>query len=135
MSEVLAGIDVGDVDFDDGDDVSDGGDGIAECHGGVAEPAGIDDDAPGRQLVVERLVDIVDEGALVVGLEPLEVGVGHSGLHLSSDGIEAACAVYFGLSLSQQVEVGTVDYEYHLTLTLRVGGRVLLRRSIASMTE
>ena len=101
---LLAGIDVADVDLDDGR--GDGGNGIVDGHAGVAVAAGVEDDAVGGEA---HLMEAVDEFPLDVALvvddfyvkELLPKAVNHF-LHggMSIDG---------RLALARKVKVRSVD--------------------------
>ena len=68
LAEVLARLDGTDVDLDSGD--GDGLEGVQDCHARVRVSRRVDDDAV--DLAV-GLLDLVDDAALVVGLENLDL--------------------------------------------------------------
>jgi len=109
LAEVLAGLDGADVDLDGGD--GDGLEGVQDRHAGVRVGRRIDDDAV--DLAV-GLLDLVDDAALVVGLEDLDLVEALRGTCLLADLYQAVvvvAAVDAWLANAEHVEVGAVNDE------------------------
>ena len=108
MTEILAGVDVADVDFD-GRNLH-RHQRVVQRDRGVRIAAGVDDDAGG--LLGMRLVDEVDQFAFAVGLPAIglepELGRG-LGAQLLDIG-ERGMAIGFGLAGPQQIEVRAVEH-------------------------
>ena len=68
LAEILAGLDGADMDLDGRD--GDGLEGIEDCDAGVRVGGRVDDDAVDHAV---GLLDLVDDVALVVGLEHLDL--------------------------------------------------------------
>lgn len=108
MSEFFSGMDVADVDLHEGNRNS--CESIAQRHAGVSKTARVDNDELGFST---SLVDPVDDGSFVVGLEVLNLdsqvfALRSCGCH---DIRERGAAVHLWLSRAQKVEVGAVDDE------------------------
>ena len=109
MAEVLAGFDGADVDLDGGD--GDGLEGVQDRNARVRVGCRIDDDAV--DLAV-GLLDLVDDAALVVGLEDLDLVKALRGAGFLADldqAVIVVAAVDARLANAKHVEVGTVDDE------------------------
>lgn len=109
LAEVLAGLDGADVDLDGGD--GDGLEGVQDRHAGVRVGRRIDDDAV--DLAV-GLLDLVDDAALVVGLEDLDLVEALRGTCLLADldqAVVVVAAVDAWLANAEHVEVGAVNDE------------------------
>ena len=109
LAEVLAGFDGADVDLDGGD--GDGLEGVEDCDARVRVGSRIDDDAV--DLAV-GLLDLVDDAALVVGLEHLDLVKALRSTCLLADldqAVVVVAAVDARLSNAEHVEVGAVDNE------------------------
>ena len=104
VAELLALVDIGDVDLDDGS--RDGTDGIVKGHTGVGVGTGVEDDTIGCEAY---LVELVDEGTLVVALEIGELHMGVLGTQLLQIVFKGAGAVDARLAAAEEVEVGTVE--------------------------
>ena len=108
---LLAGIDVADVDLDDGR--GDGGYGIVDGDTGVAVAPGVEDDAVGSEA---HLMEAVDEFALDVALVVADFYVGEllpkAVYHLFHGGV----SIDGGLTFAGEVQIGAVDnlYSFHL---------------------
>ena len=108
LSEFLAGVDVAEVDFDDGQ--PDAGDRVAEGDGVVGESARVDDDRVGPLSV---FLDRVDEDAFVIGLEDADFDVefGRLGFDFDIDVGEGLFAVEFRFAEPGHVQVWSVEDE------------------------
>ena len=108
VAEAFALVDVRDVDLDHRP--VEGLERVKDGDGGMGEGGRIDDDARGG---VPRLVDPVDQLALVVGLPEVDDqpvrGGGRDAQCL--DVGEGGGAVDLRLSLAEEVEVGSVEHE------------------------
>ena len=101
---------------------------VEDRDGGVGEGAGVDDDAGGP---VPRLVDPVDQLALVVGLLQLDLvpGLRCDGGAGGGDVVQRLVAVDFGLAATQEVQVGSVqDKDRAHAASCGVGPRSASRR-------
>ena len=109
LAEVLADFDGADVDLDGGD--GDGLEGVEDCDARVRVGGRVDDDAV--DLTVS-LLDLVDDAALVVGLEDFDLVKALRGACLLADldqAVVVVAAVDARLANAEHVEVGTVDDE------------------------
>lgn len=109
LAEVLARLDGTDVDLDGGD--SDGLEGVQDGNAGVCVSCRVDDDAV--DLAV-GLLDLVDDAALVVGLEDLDLVKALCGAGLLADldqAVVVVAAVDARLANAEHIEVGAVDDE------------------------
>src|SRR5690606_17967499 len=106
----FAGMDVGDVDFDDRRLRV--GEGIADRVAVVGEGASVDDDAGAFRGMI---LDEVDDRALMIGLERLNRNCWSAMRRLLAepvnDGLEGRGSVLLGFSGAELVEIWTVDYE------------------------
>ena len=109
MAERLAGVDVREMDLDYRQFRDQQR--IAQRDRGVGEAGGVDDDAVG---VVARLVDPLDELALVVALAELDrdVELGRALLARDLDVAERLATVDLRLAHAEHVEVGPVQHEH-----------------------
>lgn len=109
LTEVLARLDGADVDLNGGD--GDGFEGVEDRHAGVRVGSRVDDDAV--DLAV-GLLDLVDDAALVVRLEDLDLVKALRGACLLADldqAVVVVAAVDARLANAEHVEVGSVDDE------------------------
>ena len=109
LAEVLARLDGADVDLDGGD--GDGLEGVENRDARVRVGRRIDDDAV--DLAV-GLLDLVDNAALVVGLEDLDLVEALDGASFLADldqAVVVVAAVDARLANAEHVEVGAVDDE------------------------
>lgn len=109
LAEILAGLYGADVDLHGGD--GDGLEGIEDCDARVRVGGRVDDDAV--DLAV-GLLDLVNDAALVVGLEDLDLVKALRGACLLADlnqAVIAIAAVDAWLANAEHVEVGAVDDE------------------------
>ena len=109
LAEVLSLLDGADVDLDGGD--GDGFEGVEDRHAGVRVGSRVDDDAV--DLAV-GLLNLVDDAALVVGLEDLDLVKTLCSACLLADldqAVVVVAAVDARLANAEHVEVGTVDDE------------------------
>lgn len=109
LAEVFAGLDGADVDLDGRD--GDGFERVQDGYAGVRVSRRVDDDAV--DLAVS-LLDFVDDAALVVGLEDLDLVKALCGACLLADldqAVVVVAAVDARLANAEHVEVGTVDDE------------------------
>lgn len=109
LAEVLARLDGADVDLNGGD--GDGFERVQDGYAGVRVGRRVDDDAV--DLAVS-LLDLVDDAALVVGLEDLDLVKALRGACLLADLYQAVvvvAAVDARLANAEHVEVGAVDDE------------------------
>ena len=109
LAEVLAGLDGTDMDLDGRD--GDGLEGVQDRHARVRVGGRVDDDAV--DLAV-GLLDLVDDTALVVGLEDLDLveALGGAGFLADLDqAVIVVVAVDARLANAEHVEVGAVDDE------------------------
>lgn len=109
LAEVLARLDGADVDLNGGD--GDGFERVQDGYAGVRVGRRVDDDAV--DLAV-GLLDLVDDAALVVGLEDLDLVKALRGACLLADLYQAVvvvAAVDARLANAEHVEVGAVDDE------------------------
>lgn len=109
LAEVLARLDGTDVDLDGGD--GDGLKGVQDRHACVRVSRRVDDDAVD---VAVCLLDLVDDAALVVGLEDLDLVKALCGAGLLADldqAVVVVAAVDARLANAEHVEVGSVDDE------------------------
>ena len=109
LAEVLARLDGTDVDLDGGD--CDGLEGVQDRHAGVRVSRRVDDDAVDLAVC---LLDLVDDAALVVGLEDLDLVEALCGACLLADldqTVVVVAAVDARLANAEHVEVGSVDDE------------------------
>ena len=129
LAEVLAGLDGTDVDLDGGD--GNGLEGVQDRHARVRVGRRVDDDTV--DLAV-GLLDLVDDAALVVGLEHLDLVKALCGAGLPADldqAVVVVAAVDARLANAEHVEVGAVDDEcFHgcFLCGLVGGGACCLRR-------
>lgn len=129
LAEVLARLDGADVDLNGGD--GDGFEGVENRHARVRVGRGVDDDAV--DLAV-GLLDLVDDAALVVGLEDLDLVKTLCGACLLAgldQAVVVVAAVDTRLANAEHVEVGSVDDEcFHgcFLCGLVGGGACCLRR-------
>ena len=106
LAEVLAGLDGADVDLDGGD--GDGFEGVEDRHARMCVGRRVDDNAV--DLAV-GLLDLVDDAALVVGLEDLDFVKALRGACLLADldqAVVVIAAVDARLANAEHVEVGAV---------------------------
>ena len=110
LAERLALVDLGDVDFDRGD--LNCLERVKERHGRVGVRAGIDNYSV--ILIEIRLLDVVDQVALVVALEALDLDAVLCAVRSNHSHKRLVCgrAVDVGLSDAEHVEVGAVKNEY-----------------------
>lgn len=97
------------MDLNGGD--GDGFEGVEDCHAGVCVSCRVDDDAV--DLAVS-LLDLVDDAALVVGLEDLDLVKALRGACLLADLYQAVVvvvAVDARLTNAEHVQIGTIDDE------------------------
>lgn len=109
LAEVLAGLDGAYVDLHCGD--GDGLEGVEDRHARMRVSCRVDDDAV--DLAV-GLLDLVDDAALVVGLEDLDLVKALRGARLLADldqAVVVVAAVDTRLANAEHVEVGAVDDE------------------------
>ena len=109
LAEVLACFDGADVDLDGGD--GDGLEGIEDRYARMRVSGRVDDDAV--DLAV-GLLDLVDDAALVVGLEDLDLVKALCGTRLLANldqAVVVVAAVDARLANAEHVEVGSVDDE------------------------
>ena len=109
LAEVLARLDGADVNLDGGD--GDGFEGVQDGHARVRVGSRVDDNAV--DLAVGFL-DLVDNAALVVGLEDLDLVKALRGSRLLADldqAVVVVVAVDARLANAEHVEVGAVDDE------------------------
>lgn len=109
LAEVLSRLDGADVDLNGGD--GDGFEGVEDRHAGVRVGSRVDDDAV--DLAV-GLLDLVDDAALVVRLEDLDLVKALRGACLLADldqAVVVVAAVDARLANAEHVEVGAVDDE------------------------
>lgn len=109
LAEVLAGLDSADVDLDGGD--GDGLESVQNRHARVRVSCRVDDDAVDLAVC---LLDLVDDAALVVGLEDLDLVETLCGTCLLADldqTVVVVAAVDARLANTEHVEVGAVDDE------------------------
>lgn len=129
LAEVFAGLDGADVNLNGGD--GDGLEGVQDGYAGVRVGRRVDDDAV--DLAVGFL-DLVDDAALVVGLEDLDLVKALRGARLLADldqAVVVVAAVDARLANSEHVEVGAVDDKYFhgcFLCGLVGGGACCLRR-------
>lgn len=108
VAEGLAAVEVGDVDLDGGAGGAE--EGVAEGDAGVGEGAAVDDNA--IDAGIGGGGDAVEEGALVVALEKIEMGVrGEFGAEGGFEVGEGGGAVDLGLTFAEAVEVRAVEDE------------------------
>lgn len=109
LAEVFAGLDGADVDLHSWD--GDGLEGVEDGHARVRVSRRVDDDAV--DLAV-GLLDLIDDAALVVGLEDLDLVKTLRGACLLADlyqTVVVIAAVDARLANTEHVEVGAVDDE------------------------
>lgn len=109
LTEVLARLDGADVDLNGGD--GDGFERVQDGYAGVRVGRRVDDDAV--DLAVS-LLDFVDDAALVVGLEDLDLVKTLCGTRLLANldqAVVVVAAVDARLANAEHVEVGSVDDE------------------------
>ena len=109
LAEVLALLDGTDVDLHSGD--GDGLEGVQDRHARVRVSCRVDDDAVDLAVC---LLDLVDDAALVVGLEDLDLveALRSAGLLADLDQtVVVVAAVDARLANAEHVEVGAVDDE------------------------
>lgn len=108
MPEFFAGIDVGEVDFDDGE--ANGGHGIAQGDGGVRISARVEEDAGGPS---PRVVQGVDQGAFAIGLVGADFDAEFAARfdEAGVDVREGEAPVDFRFAGAEDVEVGAVEEE------------------------
>ena len=109
LAEVLARLHGADVDLDGGD--GDGLEGVQDRHAGVRVSCRVDDDAVDLAVC---LLDLVDDAALVVGLEDLDLVEALCGAGLLADldqAVIVVAAVDARLANAEHVEVGSIDDE------------------------
>ena len=116
VTEILAGVDVGEVDFHGLQTGCDHG--VAQGHAGVGETAGVEDETgePG----IAPFVNLVNEHSLVVGLEGVDFAFAGCcfGFYLFLDLVECDGTVNLGFAFAQAVEVGAVEESNLLHLAL-----------------
>lgn len=108
VAEVLASMDIADVDFDGADLYARNR--VAQRHARMRERAGVDDHTGcGRSV----LVDVIKQVALVVGLErqhtESRAATSSPVGHIADDLIESDGAIGARFTLAEQVEVRPVD--------------------------
>ncbi len=103
MAIRLAFCDIGDVDLDNGD--ANGADAVGQGDGGVGVASGVHHNGV---ILSISLLQFVDQQAFVIGLEVGELVLGKTFVKLEQILFEGLTAVYFGFTLAQEVEVGTV---------------------------
>lgn len=129
LAEVLARLDGTDVDLDGGD--GDGLEGVQDRHARVRVSRRVDDDAVNLAVC---LLDLVDDAALVVGLEDLDLVEALCGAGILADldqAVVVVAAVDARLANAEHIEVGSVDDEsFHgcFLCGLVCGGACCLRR-------
>lgn len=109
LAEVLAGLDGADVDLNGGD--ADGFERVQDGHARMCVGRRVDDDAVDLAI---SLLDLVDDAALVVGLEDLDLVKALRGARLLADLYQAVvviAAVDAWLANAEHVEVWSVDDE------------------------
>lgn len=109
LAEVFAGLDGADVDLHSRD--SDGLEGVEDGHARMRVGCRVDDDAVDLPI---GLLDLVDDAALVVGLEDLDLVKALCGACLLADldqAVVVVAAVDARLANAEHVEVGAVDDE------------------------
>ena len=109
LAEILAGLDGADVDLHGGD--GHGLEGIEDRYACVRVGCWVDDDAV--DLAV-GLLDLVDDAALVVGLEDLDLVKALRGARLLADldqAVVVVAAVDARLANAEHVQIGAVDDE------------------------
>ena len=109
LAEVLAGLDGADVDLDGRD--GDGLESVQNRHACVRVGCRVNDDAVDLTVC---LLDLVDDAALVVGLEDLDLVEALCGAGLLADldqAVVVVVAVDARLANAEHVEVGAVDNE------------------------
>lgn len=109
LAEVFAGLDGADVDLNGGD--GDGLEGVQDGHARVRVGSRVDDDAV--DLAV-GLLDLVDDAALVVGLEDLDLVKALRGACLLANldqAVVVVAAIDARLANAEHVEVWAVDDE------------------------
>ncbi len=106
VAELLARMDVADVDFDNRDLRDDQG--VAQGHGSVGPPAGIDHDGVRRPACP---VDAFEHRAFVIRLEEVQLDIKGRGDPLAqcADVVEGLVTVVFGLPRTEHVEVRSVE--------------------------
>jgi hypothetical protein len=104
VAELLALVDIGDVYLYDRR--RDGTDSIVEGDAGVGVGTRVEHNAVGRE---SHLMELVDEGALVVALEIGELHVGVLLAQFFKVCFKGASAVDARLAATQKIEVGTVE--------------------------
>lgn len=104
MAEGLAGGRVAHMHLDDG--AGDGRNGVAQGDGRVAEGTPIEDDAVGRET---DLMQLVDEGALVIALEIAQLMLRKLRCQALEEGIKRNVSVNLALTQTGEVQVGPVD--------------------------
>ena len=104
MAEWLAGVDVADVNLDDGS--SDGGDGVSDGDRRVGVAAGIEDDGA---VVKTHLLQTVHNLALDVGLIDVDVVLWELLDELMQVLVEGAVSIDLGLALAHEVQIRAVD--------------------------
>ena len=107
---LLAGIDVADVDLDDGH--GDGGYGIVDGDAGVAVAPSIEDDAVGGET---HLMEAVDEFALDVALVVANLHIGELLPKVVYHFFHGGMSIDGGLTFACEVQIGAVDnlYSFH----------------------
>ena len=104
MTELLALVNIGDVHFDDW--CRNGTDGIVQRYAGMRIGSGIQDDAIGLEATS---VYAVDELALAVALEIIELHIGVTQTKLFEIILEGTRAIDSRLTTSKEVEIRAVD--------------------------
>ncbi len=111
MAELLALVDVGNVNLDRGEVRA--REGVAQCHAGVGEGGSVDHDAV--ELRIGERGDLVDQGAFVVGLEEIELGrAGELRAQGAFEVGESRVAVDIGLAFAEAVENDVVVRHYRV---------------------
>lgn len=104
MAEGLAGGRVAHVHLDNG--AGDGRNGIAQGDGGMAKGATVQYDTVCREA---DLMELVDEGTLVVALEIAQLMLGKLRRQALKEGVKRDISVNLTLAQAGQVQVGPVD--------------------------
>lgn len=104
MAEGFAGGRITHVDLDDG--AGDGRNGIAQGDGGMAKGTPIQDDTVCREA---DLMQLVDEGALVVALEIAQLMLRKLGGQALKEGVKGDVSVNLTFAEAGQIQVRPVD--------------------------
>lgn len=122
-AEWLAGMDIGQMDFDEGD--GNGRQRIAQSHAGMCVAGGIDDDE--ADLLLAGRLNTVDQLTFVVALEAFQAHATDAGprFHRGMNVSERGMPVNPRLARAKQVEVGSVKYQNSRALIGAAGGFVV----------